>query len=365
MTKHNAEADKPPLLRVRGPADLAEAVPYLIGFHPERSLVIVGLRRNRVVVTARIDLGDLLEPENTVLAGTLASMTASGVDHFIGLIYDDEALGGAGPMHGELPHAHLSDELADVVAGLDCDLDEAALVCGGRIYSYLCDDPVCCPPEGRPLAAGSSIAAEATYAGLVALPDRQSLAATLDPDPLEQRARLGPALRAAGDEIRAAVTRGDGERRDRADVRALFRAARRADESDGRTEPADEALVRLATGLQRIDVRDSVWLGIDEGRIDGRPLWRALARRLPPPYDAPPLFLFAWATYRAGDGALAGMAAERALASDPGYSAADLVLAALAQALDPQRLPKLRERPISRRVTRSRRSATRRVGRSA
>jgi hypothetical protein len=83
-------------------------------------------------------------------------------------------------------------------------------------------------------------------------------------------------------------------------------------------------------------------MAVDDGRLDGRALWRDLGRRLPSPYDASPLFLFGWAAWRAGDGALAGIAAERAIASDPGYSAADLLLAALARGVDPRRLPRLR-----------------------
>ena len=69
-----------------------------------------------------------------------------------------------------------------------------------------------------------------------------------------------------------------------------------------------------------------------------------MARRLPGPYDAAPLFLFGWASWRAGNGALAGIAAERAVTSDPAYSAADLLLAALSRGLDPRRLPRLRAR---------------------
>lgn len=337
MTTHDTE---PPLLRVRGPADLAEAVPYLIGFHPERSLVIVGLSRGRVVVTARIDLAELSGPKRPVLASTLASMTASGVARFVALVYDDDA------DLTELPHRELCGELAAAVGRLDCDLDDTALVCRGRVYSYLCGDPGCCPPDGRPLSAESHISAEATYAGLVALPDRASLAATLDPDPVEQRERLYPALIAAEQDAFDAARRGDAGRINRVDVRALFRAARRCEGPDG-AEPTDAALVRFAAALHRVEVRDAVWLGVDDGRIDGRPLWRGLARRLPAPYDAPPLFLFAWASYRAGDGAMAGMAAERVLASDPAYTAAELVLAALAHALDPRRLPKLRGRSVS------------------
>jgi hypothetical protein len=63
---------------------------------------------------------------------------------------------------------------------------------------------------------------------------------------------------------------------------------------------------------------------------------------LPSPYDAPPLFLFGWAAWRSGDGTLAGIAAERAVASDPNYSLADLLLAALSHGLDPRRFRKLR-----------------------
>ena len=80
---------------------------------------------------------------------------------------------------------------------------------------------------------------------------------------------------------------------------------------------AREQLVRFGAALRRIKVRDAVWLGIDGRRIDGRPLWRELAQRLPEPFDAPALFLFAWASWRAGEGALARIAVDRALLSDP------------------------------------------------
>ncbi len=99
---------------------------------------------------------------------------------------------------------------------------------------------------------------------------------------------------------------------------------------------------QFGAALSDIELRDSVWMAVDDGRLGGRPLWRELARRLPSPYDAAPLFLYGWAAWRSGDGALAGIAADRAVGSDPGYSAADLLLAALAQGVDPGRLPKLR-----------------------
>ena len=45
-----------PRLTVRSPADLITAVPYLIGFHPTDSVVVVAMRGRRIVFAARADL---------------------------------------------------------------------------------------------------------------------------------------------------------------------------------------------------------------------------------------------------------------------------------------------------------------------
>lgn len=94
--------------------------------------------------------------------------------------------------------------------------------------------------------------------------------------------------------------------------------------------------------LQSYAVRDARWMALDAGRLHGVELWVNLARRLPNPHDAAPLFLAGWCSWRGGNGALAGIAAERALAADPGYSAANLLLAALARGIDRRKMPRLR-----------------------
>ena len=53
----------------------------------------------------------------------------------------------------------------------------------------------------------------------------------------------------------------------------------------------------FGVALQSYPVRDALWLAIDDGRLRGIELWVNLARRLPSPYDAAPLFLAAWASY--------------------------------------------------------------------
>jgi hypothetical protein len=156
------------------------------------------------------------------------------------------------------------------------------------------------------------------------------------------RDRLDPLIAL---EERAAVRdvlRGQGMRRERSLKRALFAAARSASAPPD-VRLSDEEAVRFGVGLSVTSLRDAVWLAIDGGRLDGRPLWRELGRRLPAPYDAPPLFLYGWAAWRAGEGAQAGMAAERAVRSDPGYTAADLLMAAVTSGLSPHTVPRLRK----------------------
>ncbi len=327
----------PPLLRVTGPADLARAIPYLLGFHPVRSFVVVGMRAKRVAVTARMDLDDLLD--TPVLDDTLASFVLSGVQKVVGVVFDDSVP----PWHdGSLPWSELADDLHSAAGRRGIDVDEVALVACGRLWSYDCDNPVCCPPEGRLLASESSpIAATAAYAGLVALPGREDLAAQLARriDPAELHGLLG-ALRDRADRIPDAETDHARDARDLVDAREVIATARAFDAPGHDGVLTDAQRLDFAVALRRIPVRDAAWLALDTGEIDGRALWQRLATSLPAPYDAAPLFLFGWASYRDGNGALARIAAERAVESDPYYSAADLILAALSQGLDPRRLPR-------------------------
>jgi hypothetical protein len=332
----------PPLLRVRGPADLVQAIPYLLGFHAERSLVLLGLAQGRVVVTARMDLADLAE--SRLLQTSVFSMSRGGADKFVAVLFDDDARPVGVADGATLPWAGAAAEVAETVDAAGGLLDDVLLVCGERLWSYTCTVAACCPPEGRLIEPNTEVAATAAYAGLVALPSRAAVEALLDPADAAHRSRLLPAIVAAEKAAIAGLLAGTAAREDRSVKRAMFAAARTADSPGVEFDLADEQVVRFGAALRSIPMRDAVWMAIDEKRIDGRPLWQQLARRLPAPYDAAPLFLFGWASWRAGEGALAGIAAERAIDSDPAYSAADLLLAALSQVTDPRRLPRLRSR---------------------
>jgi len=333
---------------IHGPADLLQAVPYLLGFHPVDSLVLVGFEGAHLVVTARMDLTDVAEP--AAVAHTLAAITRGGATRVLCVVYDSVPAVGP-PSWGGLAAALQGD--CDLAG---CELSDVLRVAGGHWWSLLCTDPHCCPAGGNLLPEGPSpFVAAATYAGVVALPDRQALAATLQAQPAALRARLRPLLheheRAASRATTgggAGGSDGSGTRYERERLRALFAAARRASLGEGNArgdiELSDAELAAHAVALTALGVLDGIWLAIDDGRLDGRGLWREMARRLPTPYDAPPLFLFGWANWRHGNGALALIAAERAIESDPQYTAADLLLATLSHGLDPRHTPPLRPR---------------------
>lgn len=339
---HMTDADDAAgLLQLHGPGDLLEMIPYLLGFHPRDSLVIVGLDGRRVGATARIDLRELDTPDH--LARALRVVADNGATTAVAAIYDVAA---AGVVKAGLPHRRLVTDLIEHADRHGPDVCDVLLVADGTWWSYLCRDDQCCPPTGRPLPGDSSpAAAAAIYAGLVALDDREDLAASLTPDDDDARGALRPLIDKHEHLAASATARGHGPRRERSVKRAIFAAARDADTSlfvgvDGGI--SDENACRYAVALSETVIRDAVWLAVDQGRLDGRRLWQAIARRVPAPYDAAPLFLFGWASWRAGNGPAAGLAADRALVSDPAYTAAELLLAALAHGLDPRRTPRLR-----------------------
>ena len=313
----------PATVRVHGPAELVSMVPYLLGFHPSESLVVVGMDDKRVLLTARVDLSELRDPKT--LTGTMDSLSRGGATKIIAALYHQwgrHRLDGA----SYLPYVWMNEALGIQAKRVGIEVSDVLLVSHGRWWSYACTDAQCCPPEGRELPKETTAAeATAVAAGLVALDNREALAEMLVP-----RNQVPASVIANAEESQ-------GFTPDLTTKRVIFAAAR--------GEPAEldeDDYARFGVALRDHGIRDACWMAQDDGRIEGRQLWQELAVHLPSPYDAAPLFLFAWSVWRSGNGALAGIAAERALESDPAYSSADLLLAALRQGIDPIKMPKMR-----------------------
>lgn len=371
-TPKRGSTDAPPaVLRLHHADDLVEAVPYLIGFQPRDSVVLVGIEGGpgdiadsggRVRITVRMDIADLSVPPSISVERTggddAAGAAAAGRDDARGdtargdtaggngggvSVVDDGADRAAAAIRRAGATAVVGVVFVDSEAGAQL-ADEAANR-AGRACKHVgleLGDLVLVAAPGptgiRPVAADrvtSRVAAEATYAGLVALDDRHDLVELLTPEPAAHRVRLRSALDA--EERLVGGVDADGRRRRRSAIRALFAATRTLAVVD------DQHLIRFGAALSTTEVRDACWLAVEGGRVDGEDLWRELSRRLPAPYDAAPLFLFGWQRWRNGDGVLAGIAARRALDSDADYTAANLLQLAVTDGLDPFRTPRLRK----------------------
>ncbi|KAB1102832.1 DUF4192 family protein, partial [Micromonospora aurantiaca] len=127
---------------VRSPADLAAAVPYLIGFHPsDGSAVVIACNDRRIVFAARGDLPTGAEH---------AHQMDAFADRLIPVVQRQQPLthvviigyGAANRIDAAL-HA-LSD--AFVTAGLP--VVDLLRIAGDHLFSLICTNPACCPPQG-------------------------------------------------------------------------------------------------------------------------------------------------------------------------------------------------------------------------
>lgn len=123
-------------MKISGPAELLAAIPHLLGFHPTDSLVLVGLRDGRLVVTARLDL----DGAEDVLADTIAALAGGGANQLTGAgVTTTQVIG------EQFPYADLLVYLSEIAPVHAIDVQDALLVAGGRWWSYLCRNTDCCP----------------------------------------------------------------------------------------------------------------------------------------------------------------------------------------------------------------------------
>jgi len=335
-----AQPAEQPRVRVTSPASLLAVIPPLLGFEPsEPSLVVIGTESSsaEVRITIRFDI-----PE--------ARLAAAVVGEAIGYLADNcvttAAVVGYGP-------ACLVDPVAEEVlqrfrkAGIA--LVEVLRAHDQRYWSYVCTNPGCCPPEGTPFDANAHPAA-AKFAGKPVLASRAALAQTIAPVTGEEAGAMVRADRRAEARARRLVREagnGTGRKARRRALRgpgllavseaiALYR--------EGQSLPSRNAAAWLALVLEELPVRDDAWARMDpKHNAAHRRLWTDVTRLARPGYAAAPAALLAFTAWQSGNGALANVAIDRALADQPGYSMARL----LRQALDSGAPPSMARLPMT------------------
>jgi hypothetical protein len=329
----------PGRVKVGSPAGVLAIVPHMLGFHPSRSLVVLGVSgpRDLVTMTFRYDLPD---PPDAELAADIAA-------HACAVLSREEVP--AAIVIGYGPAALVSPVIDPLVGALlheGLEIREVLRAEGGRYWSALCQDPDCCPAGGVAFDPCSHPAAAVlNQAGLDAYPDRAALARTLAPPPGTARATrqaTGRALRRIDKVITAAQRDGQDP------AQALAEAGRSAvqeamSQYRSGTKITDRGrLAFLAVILADLRVRDDAWARLDpEHRAAHLRLWTDVVTGAAPEFVPAPASLLAFTAWQSGEGALANVAVERALAADPAYSMALLIADAVQAGLPPSaaRLP--------------------------
>ncbi len=311
------------MLRAGSAADLLALVPYLLGFHPGESLVLLALRCRRVELVARVDLpGAVGGPE----------VTAARIQREWDRVLDQ--VGGAarsvGPEQVVLIAYSSVDGRAETA--LDAAVEELAdlplievLRADGHRWWSRCDDG-CCPEEGTPYAVGDSrLAAEAVLAGLTALPDRGELAALVTGPPSAEVADLETAAAVIGIGLATLPRRVRQREMERLVLDAL--SVLEAPGSATGSSPPDRGLsLRLAVLAADVHVRDVAWSMVEQPAAATHvALWQAVVRYAPGRLALAPLCLLGVSAWIGGNGALMVCALTRALEIDPRYGMAQLL----------------------------------------
>ena len=338
---------EPYRVRISEPGEIAAAIPHLLGFRPSESVVLIGLggrRGNRVGLTVRADIPG---PEHRadlarVLVRSICSDRPSAV--VVALVSEapDEAAGPLPAVRPDpgLPHRALLRELTMALTAAGLPVRDALLVRSGRWWSYDCSEPCCSPGRGTELPGGvTALEAASVAGGMVVENSRMHLARRLDA-PAGRSATGEACLRWAGERWAQAAERGwTAVAEDAWAAVGTAVAACRPGAATATVRLTDDLVAQVVWGLRDTAVRDRVLeLALTEEPSALEELWTECTRRAPAPLDAAPATLLAVSAWLRGDGALANIALERALDSDPDYRLAGLLAEALARCLSPAEL---------------------------
>jgi hypothetical protein len=311
------------------PHDLLAAIPFLIGYHPIDSLVLVSIKDDCVGMAMRIDY----PIDQSEIAFDLCASHISS----------DEADGALIVAYQPRDRSDGDEVLAQTTAALSragIAIYESILIAEGSYRSLLCHDITCCPIDGRPVPPhdSSRIAMESVVAG--------------HPMPFASFAELGSSVRsnllAQEEQWLERVQKSYVDPSD-SDLNNLQR--------DGATAvidlandfithgiSTDQDLIAHVLGrLSEIQVRDFA-LGSHDGEsaVGYQSMWMHLLRSAPPGFVAPVACLAAAIAYEHGDGALARAALDRAFADSPTYSLALLLKRVFSAGWPPQSFAQMR-----------------------
>lgn len=292
------------------PHDLLSAIPFLIGFQPSDSIVLISLRDDLVDLAIRVDFPEQITKRD--LSKLCRHIKGTGAQAVVVAFYLPPDIDAHNPVITDIHEKLISSKI---------EIRESLLITGDRWRSLLCRDLQCCPAGGSPtpILEDSQIAAEQVALGRpLPFSDAAAMSASIAALPLdEELSKLinkTPEIDYRGEVL--ALQRQGAEAI--IDFIADFAA-------DGVCR--DKNLVALVlVRLRDLQVRDFALGSVAEDTVEIYfNAWRWLLRIAPEGYVAPVANLFAAVAYEKGDGALAHRALDRAVVDDPQYAMTDLL----------------------------------------
>jgi len=325
---------QPRTFTARGPVDLIAAVPFVLGFHPEDSVVLLTFGPGEAF-HARVDLPDD-EDEQLEVVGMLAGVVAH---HRVGrvalLLYTDDPWVAATFHDASVPvFVRGGVEVIDVLrVGRDRFHDAGDVDDPGTAYDL----------------KAHAFTAELVVEGVVVERSRDELAASLRAvDPADAEAVDQAACRydETFDGLEGFVTV-EGIHRHLADEGRWIQRTVRRHLRNGSLLSAKDAgrLLVLVAGDPLRDVVLAEMSRPDASRHVE--LWRDLVRRCPDGLLAQAAVLLAFAAWLKGDGALAWCALDRCTEVEPGHALATVVGRLLEGAVPPSTWTPIPEKDLS------------------
>ncbi len=320
-----------PKVNLTDPADLLAAIPYLLGFRPENSLVLFGQRgpgRKQQGLILRVDLppSKLEELQADDLAARLAATAHTGANAAV--------IGGSRGVPGRLPRRRFVRRLESALADYGIPLLHSVWtpeIMAGVIWGcYREKDCRGILPDPRDSVAAAIV----TSSGQVTLDSREEVERLFLPGPPEVLARRADLMNSRADPpwddpdlVRAGI----------AEVNAAL-----ARVVQGERTLTDETAFRLAWALSLVEVRGACLLTAAPAESElartAETLWLDLVKELPDPESVEALCLKAHAAYVRGDLSVAGIALTRARQVDPEHGLTRTLTVALDSMVPPSQV---------------------------
>lgn len=298
------------------PSSLIASLPFLVGFAPEESVVLVWLRDGSVVLTQRADLPRTVRQEWLLTLWQHATAPVADSLVIVGISSDPGV-------------SRLVVAVAEFAEMRRLLVRDALIVSNDVWSSVLCAEPSCCCHQPRvvPESVRTAVAAEFAFLGVAPAPNRQALEIE---------------VQASEDHMVVKQLGYRGIRRP-ATVRAVEMWRTRAiDETcawlSGSTI-SKASLARVISGLQDVRVRDVFLWDCASAEHDALrrviPRLQEAVRCAPESMVAPVATTCAVVWWLLGDGARARLSIGRCATADPEYLLGQLIAQALAAGLPP------------------------------